>query len=85
MDKILQRLGQIEGMLITSRPVGGLPETAKDQLERFLVSRWSYVHIWSCDRNMGLSITGMYPIACIYLVLHYFYNWNPINTVIALH
>lgn len=41
MDTILQRLGQIEGMLITSRPVGGLPETAKDQLERFLVCRRS--------------------------------------------
>ena len=37
MEKTLVRLGQIEGMLITSRPVGGLPESAKEQLERFMV------------------------------------------------
>ena len=38
MEKTLVRLGQIEGMLITSRPVGGLPETAREQLEKFMVS-----------------------------------------------
>ncbi|KAH3698995.1 hypothetical protein DPMN_073941 [Dreissena polymorpha] len=36
MEKMIQRLGQIEGMLITSRPVGGLPDTARDQLDRFM-------------------------------------------------
>lgn len=50
MEQVLVRLGQIEGMLITSRPVGGLPETAKEQLERFLVGGvinvdGAYLHI----------------------------------------
>ena len=34
---MLQRLGEVDGALITSKPVGGLPETAKEQLDKFMV------------------------------------------------
>ena len=37
LQDMLQRLGEIDGQLITSKPVGGLPETAKEQLDRFMV------------------------------------------------
>ncbi|KAK3581860.1 hypothetical protein CHS0354_032763 [Potamilus streckersoni] len=36
LQRTLIRLGEIEGMLIMSKPVGGLPETAKEQLEKFV-------------------------------------------------
>ena len=38
MQDMLIRLSEIDGQLITAKPVGGMPETAKDQLERFMVS-----------------------------------------------
>ncbi len=38
LQDMLARLSEIDGQLITSKPVGGLPETAKDQLEKFIVS-----------------------------------------------
>ncbi len=41
MQDTLQRLSEIDGALITSKPVGGLPETAKEQLDKFMV--WSYL------------------------------------------
>ena len=31
------KINDLEGQLITSKPVGGMPETAKDQLEKFMV------------------------------------------------
>lgn len=37
LQDMLGRLSEIDGQLVTSKPVGGLPETAKDQLEKFLV------------------------------------------------
>ena len=37
LQDMLQRLGEIDGQLSTARAVGGLPETAKEQLERFNV------------------------------------------------
>lgn len=36
---MLVLLSDIEGNLITSTPVGGLPETAREQLERFMVGQ----------------------------------------------
>jgi len=30
-------MSELEGCLITSTPVGGLPETAREQLEKFMV------------------------------------------------
>ena len=29
-------LSEVDSQLVTSKPVGGLPETAKEQLERFM-------------------------------------------------
>ena len=37
LQDMLLRLSEIDGQLITSQPVGGLPDTAKEQLERFMV------------------------------------------------
>ena len=34
---MLARLGEIDGHLAASKPVGGLPETAKEQLEKHMV------------------------------------------------
>ena len=31
------KISDLEGQLITSKPVGGMPETAKEQLEKFMV------------------------------------------------
>ena len=36
LQDMLQRLAEIDAQLATSQPFGGLPETAKDQLERFM-------------------------------------------------
>lgn len=33
----MAHLSELEGNLITSTPVGGLPETAKEQFEKFMV------------------------------------------------
>lgn len=38
LQDVLVRLGEIDAHLMTSHPVGGLPETAKEQLEKFMVS-----------------------------------------------
>ena len=38
LQDMLQRLSEIDAQMITSKPVGGLPETAKEQLEKFMVS-----------------------------------------------
>ena len=38
LQDMLVRLSEIDGQMITAKPVGGLPETARDQLEKFTVS-----------------------------------------------
>ena len=47
----LARLADIDGQLITTKPVGGMPETAKEQLEKFMVSRR-----WIVCYNSGSSL-----------------------------
>lgn len=37
LQDVLQQLGEIDGHLTTAPPVGGLPETAKKQLDEFSV------------------------------------------------
>ena len=37
LQDTLQQLSEIDAQLATSQPVGGLPETAKKQLEQFQV------------------------------------------------
>ena len=37
LNDMVQRLSEIDGQLSASKPVGGLPETAKEQLEEFMV------------------------------------------------
>ena len=37
LHELLHRLGEIDAMLLTQKPVGGLPDTAKEQLSRFMV------------------------------------------------
>ena len=44
LHDMLQRLGEIDGQLITSKPVGGLPETAKEQLDKFMVREYICQH-----------------------------------------
>lgn len=36
IQDLLSWLGEIDGVIATSKPVGGLPETASEQLERFM-------------------------------------------------
>ena len=36
LQDLLVRLSEIDGLMITSKPVGGLPETAKEQLDKFM-------------------------------------------------
>jgi len=38
LQDTLQQLSEIDAQLATSQPVGGLPETAKKQLEQFQVN-----------------------------------------------
>ena len=38
LNDMVQRLSEIDGQLSMSKLVGGLPETAKEQLEEFMVS-----------------------------------------------
>lgn len=38
LQDMLSRLCEIDGQLITSKPVGGLPDTAREQLQKFMVS-----------------------------------------------
>jgi len=38
LQDMLQQLSEVDAQLVTSQPVGGLPETAKKQLEQFQVS-----------------------------------------------
>ena len=40
LSDMVQRLSEIDGQLSTSKPVGGLPETAKEQQEEFMVSNY---------------------------------------------
>ena len=40
LHDMLQRLSELDSHLFVTRPVGGLPETAQDQLDKFLVSFW---------------------------------------------
>lgn len=36
LQDLLVRLSEIDGQMITSKPVGGLPESAKEQLDKFM-------------------------------------------------
>lgn len=36
LQDLLVRLSEIDGLMITAKPVGGLPESAKEQLEKFM-------------------------------------------------
>jgi len=38
LQDTLQQLSEIDAQLVTSQPVGGLPDTARKQLEQFQVS-----------------------------------------------
>lgn len=38
LQDMLQNLGEIDAQLATAQPVGGLPETAKKQLDEFEAS-----------------------------------------------
>lgn len=40
IQDLLSWLGEVDGIIAASKPVGGLPETATEQLERFMVSGW---------------------------------------------
>lgn len=41
IQDLLSWLGEVDGIIAASKPVGGLPETASEQLERFMViTRW---------------------------------------------
>ena len=37
LHEMLVRFSEIDAHMITSKPVGGLPETARDQLDKFMV------------------------------------------------
>ena len=37
LQDVLMKINDLESQLITSKPVGGLPETAKEQLDKFMV------------------------------------------------
>lgn len=37
IQDLLSWLGEVDGIIAASKPVGGLPETASEQLERFMV------------------------------------------------
>jgi len=43
LQDTLQQLSEIDAQLITSQPVGGLPETARKQLEQFEVCNICYL------------------------------------------
>jgi hypothetical protein len=45
---MLQNLGEIDAQLLTAQPVGGLPETAKKQLDEFNVSLFFFVFCQCC-------------------------------------
>ena len=44
MQDLLMHLGEIENQLIMSRPVGGLPNTAKEQLDKFMVTNYIFYY-----------------------------------------
>lgn len=41
IQDLLSWLGEVDGIIAASKPVGGLPETASEQLERFMVGVYS--------------------------------------------
>ena len=46
LDEMLRNLGKIDGLMASAQPVGGLPETAKLQLEKFKVGFNGKSHLW---------------------------------------
>ena len=46
LQDVLGRLTELDGQLITAQPVGGLPETAKDQLAKFMVNICIHIIIY---------------------------------------
>jgi len=47
LQDTLQQLSEIDAQLVTSQPVGGLPETARKQLEQLQVS-----NVWFCPEKI---------------------------------
>ena len=45
LNDMVQRLSEIDGQLSMSKLVGGLPETAKEQLEEFMVSMFYILEV----------------------------------------
>lgn len=43
IQDLLSWLGDVDSVIAASKPVGGLPETASEQLERFMVSNYLYL------------------------------------------
>ena len=46
---MLLKINDLEAQLITSKPVGGMPETAKDQLDKFMVSPFPFNFYYPCS------------------------------------
>lgn len=43
LQDVIQRVTDIDGQLVTSTLVGGLPESAREQLDKFMVSNYGTV------------------------------------------
>lgn len=57
IQDLLSWLSDIDSVIAASKPVGGLPETASEQLERFMVS-WLllFQQLWNKKRNLQILL-----------------------------
>lgn len=61
LSDMVMRLSEIDGQLSASKPVGGLPETAKEQLQEFMVR----LYIALCNCNTGISYSSVFVLLYI--------------------
>lgn len=52
---LLSWLSEVDGVIAASKPVGGLPETASEQLERFMVSKGYLLTLSNCTSTRASS------------------------------
>ena len=78
LQDTLQQLSEIDAQLATSQPVGGLPETAKKQLEQFQVCDYC-----ACDFCLFLHCVAKDEL-CKCLTTFFFFFYLPIRLIIFL-
>ena len=76
LQDALQRLTDIDGQLITSTIIGGLPDSAREQLDKFMVSHkyLNFLVNHSITVTFILTNYAVVLLSCLYFLIMLLYH-----------